>query len=406
MGVVSVDGPMTRPSHHGHGLLYHDSRIVPGGSMLGTITARIALPRDAVVDVQRPRKTHGRRPSVFVVIPCYNYGHYLAKCVQSVIDQQDVDVNILIIDDASPDGSASVVRQLAEQDERISAICHEKNMGHIATYNEGLAATTGDYTVLLSADDLLTPGCLSRATSLMENNPSVGMTYGFAVKCSDAELPHARTVATSWIIWNGHSWIANRCHSGHNVLRSPEAVIRTSVLRQIGVNYRSDLPHTGDFEMWMRAATVSDIAYIGGADQAYYRIHESNMHHSSFDLLADMTGRLRAFDTVFAERVDLLPSVASLRDTAHRTLALEALRLTLSAYARGVADEQPVEEYIAFALATHPDVKKFREWHLLASLRNVGDHRGRPDLPLFARERRRSVQYALNWRRWRWVGVY
>jgi glycosyltransferase involved in cell wall biosynthesis len=374
--------------------------------MLGTITARIALPKGATVDVQRPGQTTGRRSSVSVVIPCYNYGRYLTKCVQSVIDQQDVDIDILIVDDASPDGSASVVRKLAERDERIRAICHEKNMGHIATYNEGLAQATGDYTVLLSADDLLTPGCLGRATTLMENHPSVGMTYGFAVKCSDAELPSARTVATSWIIWNGHSWIANRCRSGHNVLRSPEAVMRTSVLRRIGIDYRSDLPHTGDFEMWMRAATVSDIAYISGADQAYYRIHQSNMHHSTFDLLADMTGRLRAFDTIFSERADLLPGAESLRDTAHRTLAAEAFGHAISAYTRGVADEQLIDEYIAFALATHPAAKQFSEWRTLAGLRAGGSRRARHDLPLIVRERKRSLQYSLNWRRWRWAGVY
>jgi glycosyltransferase involved in cell wall biosynthesis len=49
--------------------------------------------------------------SVSVVIPCYNYGHFLAEAVRSVLDDQEgVDVRVLIIDDASPDGSAEVAR--------------------------------------------------------------------------------------------------------------------------------------------------------------------------------------------------------------------------------------------------------------------------------------------------------
>ena len=197
---------------------------MPGWKMLSQLVGRMALPRDARVKVRRPVSPDGRRPSVSVVIPCYNYGRYLSNCVKSVLDQQDVHVDVLVIDDASSDGSAEIVSRLPAQDNRIRAICHETNRGHIATYNEGLAQARGDYAVLLSADDLLTPGCLSRATSLMEAYPSVGLTYGFAIDFRDADLPPAQTVATDWIIWQGHSWIAHMCKTGRNLLRSPEAV--------------------------------------------------------------------------------------------------------------------------------------------------------------------------------------
>jgi hypothetical protein len=178
--------------------------------------------------------------------------------------------------------------------------------------------------------------------------------------------------------------------------------MRTSVLREIGVNYRADLPHTGDLEMWMRAAAVSDIGYIGGADQAYYRIHQSNMHHSTFNLMADMNGRLCAFDTIFTERADLLKDVELLRDTAHRRLAVEALDHVISAYTRGVADQQHSEEYIEFAVDTYPAVKQSREWRTLSNLRKSSVWH---DLPLRVRERRRNLHYAFTWRKWRWAGV-
>ena len=97
--------------------------------------------------------------SVSVVIPCYRYGHFLADCVRSVLDEQPgVDVRVLIIDDASPDDSADQARKLAAADPRITVQVHEANRGHIATYNEGLLEwADGDYSVLLSADDRLTP---------------------------------------------------------------------------------------------------------------------------------------------------------------------------------------------------------------------------------------------------------
>lgn len=373
--------------------------------MLSGLMARLALPRSAHAAVRRPLSHRGHRPSVSVVIPCYNYGRYLPECVDSVLSQPDVSVDVLVIDDASPDGSAEVARQLAVGDARVRAVFHQANRGHIATYNEGLAQARGDYTVLLSADDRLTPGCLGRATSLMEEHPSVGLTYGFPVDLTDDHLPPARTAATDWIIWPGHQWIAHRCRSGHNVVRSPEAVIRTSVLHSIGY-YRSDLPHTADFEMWMRAATVSDIGFIVGADQAYYRLHDHNMHHSSFDILGDVSGRLQSFDVLFDERSEFLPDSALMRATAHRVLAREALDHAISAYARGAVSTEPVDGYVAFALRAWPDARQLGAWQALSRLRARQDDSARRDPSLLRREAIRSLRYALRWWRGRWAGVY
>jgi glycosyltransferase involved in cell wall biosynthesis len=365
---------------------------------------RLVLPRNAKIEIRHPYHQGGQRPSVSVIIPCYNYGRYLSECVKSVLDQQGVRVDVLIIDDASTDGSAEIVRNVAADDTRIRTICHRANRGHIATYNEGLTQASGDYTVLLSADDRMTPGCLARATALMEECPSVGLTYGFPVDFTDTHLPPARTVATSWIIWQGHSWVAYCCKTGQNILRSPEAVMRTSVLREIG-GYRADLPHAADFELWLRAATVSDIGYVAGTDQAYYRIHANNMHHSSFNVLADISDRLRSFDTIFNERSGLMKDSASLRDTAHRTLAREALGHAISAYARGVADSEPVDGYAAFALESWPDARSISAWRTLSRLRKADHRLARRDPSLMMREAIRNLRYSLRWWRWRWAGV-
>ena len=192
-----------------------------------------------------------RRPSVTVVMPCYNYGHYLPHALATVLEQPGVDVDVIAIDDASPDGSAAVVRRLADADDRVHAILHARNRGHIATYNEGLERATGDYVVLLSADDALPPGSLVRATALMEAEPSVGFVYGHPVVFAD-DLPTAPTSIRGWTVWSGAEWIERRCHSGENCIMNPEVVMRTSVQRAIG-GYDARLPHSGDLEMWMRA---------------------------------------------------------------------------------------------------------------------------------------------------------
>src|SRR5712691_9822439 len=101
---------------------------------------------------------------VDVIVPCYNYGDLIEQCVRSVLSQEGVDVRVLIMDDASTDATQSVGRRLAA-DPRVEYRRHEVNRGHIATYNEALALLTGEYCVILSADDLLTSGSPSATTS-------------------------------------------------------------------------------------------------------------------------------------------------------------------------------------------------------------------------------------------------
>ncbi|HEY2129224.1 MAG TPA: glycosyltransferase [Streptosporangiaceae bacterium] len=369
--------------------------------MLDALTRRLFLPAKAGIKVVRPHGSGGRRPSVSVVIPCYNYGRYLPQCSASALGQEGVDVDVLIIDDASPDGSGKVARKLAAGDARVRAICHPENRGHIATYNEGLAQVTGDYVVLLSADDLLVPGCLARAASLMEQYPSVGLTYGFPVDFTDSHLPAPRTTARNWIIWPGHSWLTHRCKLGQNIIRSPEVVLRTSVLREIG-GYRADLPHAADFELWMRTATVADIGYVAGADQAYYRNHASNMHHSTFDMVDDFAQRLASFDAVFAECSGRLEDPAALQDMAHRALARRALNqamrdaahraLARSAVSRKVRESsqgavggEAASDYTAFALKAWPGARSLPEWRALGRLADTGEGAARLRPALMAR---------------------
>jgi cellulose synthase/poly-beta-1,6-N-acetylglucosamine synthase-like glycosyltransferase len=63
-------------------------------------------------------------PRVSVVIPCYRYGVYLPAAVASALDQADLDVDVLIVDDASPDDSAKVAEELASADPRVDVLVH------------------------------------------------------------------------------------------------------------------------------------------------------------------------------------------------------------------------------------------------------------------------------------------
>ncbi|RYE75519.1 MAG: glycosyltransferase family 2 protein, partial [Hyphomicrobiales bacterium] len=294
----------------------------------------------------------GSRPTVSVVIPCYNYGRYLPQCVYSVSrNQPGIELEIIIVDDASTDNSADVARQLAAEDDRIILIRHAANAGHIATYNDGLAAATGDYVLLLSADDLATPGALTRAVALFEAEPSVGLVYGRAVDFS-GQPPSPRTVPSRWVVWNGVDWLRERCRVGFNVVASPEVMMRMSVLRGIGP-YSSELPHAGDFEMWLRTACVSGVGFLLDVDQAFYRKHPQNMHRRQFAAtthrgqLIDLRQRWQSFLSVFDGAGQNLVERDALLAIARRTLRGQARDLVTYARARGFRDF-PYDDFDGF----------------------------------------------------------
>ncbi len=345
---------------------------------------------------------------VSVVIPCYKYGHFLRNCVRSVLeDQPGVDVRVLIIDDASPDDSAEVARKLAAQDSRIEVRVHETNKRHIATYNEGLLEwADGDYMALLSADDLLTPGALTRAVGLMETHPNVGFVYGHPVHFTHpGPPPPARTKLAGTTVWNGHWWLERRFREGHGCITSPEVVVRASLQRKVG-GYDPALPHAGDIEMWMRLAAHADVGYVRGVDQAYYRLHGNNMSATDFSgQLDDLRQRLTAYEAVLAKCADVLPQRELLGNLVHRKLARDALRRAARAYDRGRTAVVPVEELVEFAADIWPDYRNLPEYRGLRVRRRVGK-RTMPYLqPLVLTAVASKGREWLWWRSWKRRGI-
>jgi glycosyltransferase involved in cell wall biosynthesis len=345
-------------------------------------------------------------PSVSVVVPSYNYAHYLESCVQSIVSQPGVEVDVLIIDDCSQDDTPAVATRLAENDTRITFRRHEKNLGHIATYNEGLQWASGDYSVVLSADDLLTAGALSRAAAVMDDQPDVGLVYGRSLYfVSNDERPIARSGVPRVDRWDGSDWIAQRCKTATSCISSPEVVVRTSLQTEIG-GYRDDLPHSADVEMWLRFAANGDVAYLGRVDQALYRKHPNSMMRTTFaDPLIDLQQRKAAFDAVFDSYPGRIRNAEASRALAHRALAREALWRACRAFDRGQLEQVRVDDLEAFAFETYPAAAKLRQSVGLRWRRRLGMRRCQQLQPVILSPLVHRARDWLWWYRWRTRGV-
>jgi glycosyltransferase involved in cell wall biosynthesis len=260
---------------------------------------------------------------VDIVVPCYNYGRFLQECVWSVLNQSIVDLRVLIIDDASSDDSHSVAEKLAESDSRVTFISHSKNKGHISTYNEGI----------LSADDLLVPGALERAASIMDANPDIVLTYGNGISWQD-DLPFPKIDSPQSCAWTRQDLVHEFCSAAANLVTTPTAIGRTCIQKAIG-GYHASLPHSADMQMWLRFGARGTVAKIE-AVQAIYRKHRSRMSYSYWDEdWSDYPHRKAAFDSFFAQDAERLPEARGLRERAYNRLAELAFWRGLGRLRRG-----------------------------------------------------------------------
>jgi glycosyltransferase involved in cell wall biosynthesis len=210
------------------------------------------------------------------MVPSYNYGQYLAACVESAATQPEADV--AIVDNGSTDDSPAIAAGLAERHANVRFVRYERNEGIITSFNRCRDEVRGDYALLLPADDLLAPGALARAVETMDAHPQVGLIYGNAVDFSDpsdARLDELPVVTGTPVVHEGGSWVERLCRAGHNPIRTPEALFRSSVYAAAGP-YEPACRHTSDLNLWLRLAARSDVLYLRGAVQALFRQHDTN----------------------------------------------------------------------------------------------------------------------------------
>jgi glycosyltransferase involved in cell wall biosynthesis len=291
--------------------------------------------------------------SIDVAIPNYNYGRFLRACVESVLAQDVDDLRVLIVDNASTDDSAGIARRLAAADPRIELRLRSENLGPHASFNEGIDWAKGDYFLILCSDDLLAPGALRRAVTIMNENPGIAMTYGRDVQVRDNAPPAeiaAQPERPRWRLRTGLSFIEGFCRLGVFQLPGPSLIVRTSAQKAVGY-YRPELPHSDDYDVWLRLAMQGNVAELD-CIQAMIREHGQNR---SSEIRARQVMHIRETEAAvrcfFSHEGADLPQAAALKRMALRGLGERAYWAAISGLIRG---ERGMSELLSYAFKLRP----------------------------------------------------
>lgn len=118
-------------------------------------------------------------PLVSIIIPCYNSELFIAEAVESILNQDYRNFELIIIDDCSTDNSVQIINKYAESDNRIRLIKLEQNKGVANARNIGFENVKGDLISSLDSDDIWLPGKLSFQVEYMKSNNCDIFTCGF-----------------------------------------------------------------------------------------------------------------------------------------------------------------------------------------------------------------------------------
>ncbi len=116
--------------------------------------------------------------TISVILPNYNHKHFLSEALDAILSQSYLPTEILVIDDASTDGSVELVQEYQKKHPFIHLYQNERNLGPPKTINMGIQKSKGTYLTFGSANDYLFPSFLQEAVIWMEKHPSMGICSG------------------------------------------------------------------------------------------------------------------------------------------------------------------------------------------------------------------------------------
>lgn len=198
-------------------------------------------------------------PKISVCIPAYNSALYIGKTIQSVLDQTFQDYELIIGDDTSVDQTQSVVAGF--RDPRIRFYQNERNLGLTGNWNSCVARATGEYVLVLCADDLLEKDCLQKKAVLLDQYPSAALACS-ATKVIDADgaIVMSRRYYKGDRLFDG-KWFLRRAFRDRNRYGEPSNVLyRASAAKQSG-EFSPTLRYACDLEYWMRLSLKGGVAY-------------------------------------------------------------------------------------------------------------------------------------------------
>jgi glycosyltransferase involved in cell wall biosynthesis len=324
------------------------------------------MPPFPEADAREERGADEAVPRVSVVMPVYNGEEHLDDAIASILNQTFEDLELIVLDDGSTDGTPARLDAWTGRDPRVR-VHRLEHGGIVAALNRGCALARAPYLARMDADDLAFPDRLAKQVGFLDQHPDIAAVGGsIEYVLDEGRRIRLKSVPTD------PSEIASRLLAGKHCFVHPTVVMRKGVFEAAG-GYRASFEWAEDYDLWLRMAERSDLANIADAVLTK-RVHSSQLSAQRME-----QGIVRFLGAQAAARIRRVSGRDPIGDEPVTRATLERLGVS-----EEIVREHVVQAYKnhfrAFREAGNPAgaLRLFREhstsWRVRRALRNDYTH--------------------------------
>jgi glycosyltransferase involved in cell wall biosynthesis len=227
-----------------------------------------------------------QNPKVSVIVPNYNHERFLPQRIESIINQTEQDIEILILDDCSTDNSRQTIEAFALKDRRIRTVFNEKNSGStFKQWNKGFELARGKYVWIAESDDYADLQFLDTLLACMEKDTKIQLAYCHSWSVDDnSKITHDPSFIYATV--DNQQWVNSFVKPGIELVQkymsfsciipnASAAVFHRDLLHKIGPADES-MKLAGDWLFWAKALAATHVAFIA-KPLNYFRYHDTNV---------------------------------------------------------------------------------------------------------------------------------
>ncbi|MCU0470943.1 MAG: glycosyltransferase family 2 protein [Arcicella sp.] len=198
-------------------------------------------------------------PLVSIVALCYNHEKYVIEALQSVVNQTYPNIELIIVDDFSTDGSREKISTFVKNHPSVQVIFNEKNIGNCKAFNRAFKISKGKYLIDLSTDDVMLPNRVEEQVKLFESSDKIGVVFADA-DFIDEESNFLKNIKDSYQLEPPIGDVYESILRGKAYVMPCSMMMRRSLLEQLG-GYDETLSYE-DLDFWIRSARICEFGYV------------------------------------------------------------------------------------------------------------------------------------------------
>ncbi len=223
------------------------------------------------------------KTKVSIVMACYNAAEYLDQAIKSILHQTLTDFDFIIVDDASNDKTAEIIKSYAARDQRIVFCAQQENKGPALARNSGIKLARGQWIAILDSDDIALPERLENQIIAVEKESDIIMlgSDAFSIDSAGSILKRHRYPSTD-------AALKKRLHRIKSFPPHSSILYSTEEVKRVG-GFNPRFIQSEDWDLWLRLAGNGKIACLN-KPLVMLRRHTRNMSHDNRGMTQMLTG--------------------------------------------------------------------------------------------------------------------